>query len=76
MKFVLLPTQKGPDTIGPKGGVKPGKVLERELAYIADFVYTENGEKVVEDVKGFRTPEYRIKRKLMLYSHGVRIKET
>ena len=32
--------------------------------------------KVVEDAKGFRTADYKIKRKLMLHVHGVRIKET
>jgi hypothetical protein len=40
-----------------------------------DFVYMENGKKVVEDTKGFRTKDYIIKRKLMLYVHGIRIKE-
>ena len=34
-----------------------------------------NGEYVVEDTKGVRTKEYIIKRKLMLYVHGIRIKE-
>ena len=34
----------------------------------------DEGE-VVEDVKGKRTPEYVIKRKLMLYRHGIRIHE-
>lgn len=76
VKFILIPTQREPDTIGKRGGVKPGKVLERELTYIADYVYTENGKQIVEDVKGFRTAEYRIKKKLMLYIHGIRIKET
>jgi hypothetical protein len=33
-------------------------------------------EYVVEDVKGFKTPEYKLKRKLMLYMHNIRIKET
>ena len=56
------------------------KVLEESCKYIADFVYVdENGEIVVEDVKGYRKGEaYRvfvIKRKLMLYVHGVRIRE-
>lgn len=30
---------------------------------------------VVEDTKGMRTKEYIIKRKLMLYEYGIRIKE-
>lgn len=52
-----------------------GKVVERAVNYIADFVYTQNGQTVVEDTKGMRTKEYIIKRKLMLYVHGIRIVE-
>ena len=51
------------------------ELLERGVYYIADFVYYRNGEYVVEDTKGVRTKEYIIKRKLMLYVHGIRIKE-
>ena len=58
-----------------KGQFKPGKVIERPCYYIADFVYTEDGKKVVEDTKGFKTKDFIIKRKLMLYVHGIRIKE-
>ena len=53
----------------------PGRVIERELSYFADFVYQENGETVVEDAKGYRTEVFRIKKKLMLYIHGIRIRE-
>ena len=76
-RFLLIPTQREPDTVGPRGGVKPGKVIEHEVAYIADFVYTDTatGAQVVEDTKGVRTKEYIIKRKLMLYVHGIRIRE-
>ena len=49
---------------------------ERPCNYIADFTYMENGEMVVEDVKGVRTDAYKIKKKLMLWVHGIRIKET
>lgn len=76
VKFLLIPTQREPKIIGPRGGVKNGKLLERECSYIADFTYTKNGETVVEDAKGVRTREYVIKRKLMLYVHGIRIRET
>lgn len=62
--FVLIPSQR-----------INGKVVERECKYIADFVYTENGKVVVEDTKGMKTDKYIIKRKLMLYVHGIRIKE-
>lgn len=51
--------------------------LERACRYVADFVYTDcdTGQTVVEDTKGVRTKEYVIKRKLMLFIHGIRIKE-
>ena len=62
--FVLIPSQR-----------INGKVAERECKYIADFVYTENGKKVVEDTKGIKTKDYIIKRKLMLYTHGIQIRE-
>ncbi len=75
VKFVLIPTQRAPSKIGPRGGVKKGQLLEHECSYIADFVYTENGETVVEDTKGMKTKDYIIKRKLMLYVHNIRIRE-
>ena len=51
-------------------------LAERKCEYIADFVYTDkDGNTIVEDAKGVRTPEYKIKRKLMLYRHGIKIKE-
>lgn len=62
--FELIPTQR-----------IDGKVVERAVNYIADFVYKQDGQKVVEDTKGFRTEKYIIKRKLMLYIHGIRIRE-
>lgn len=43
--------------------------------YKADFVYTERGNTIVEDVKGHRTREYKKKAKLMLKIHGIKIKE-
>lgn len=75
VEYELIPAQREPDSIGKRGGVIKGKVIEKKCSYIADFVYIENGKTVVEDVKGFRTPEYKIKRKLMLYRHGIKIKE-
>ncbi|MBQ3326202.1 MAG: DUF1064 domain-containing protein [Clostridia bacterium] len=76
VKFVLIPTQREEDTVGKRGGIKPGKVLEKECAYIADFVYRDaDGHTVVEDTKGVKTKDYIIKRKLMLYVHGIRIRE-
>ena len=65
-KFLLIPSQK----LG-------GKVVERECSYVADFVYTDTktGNIVVEDTKGIKTKDYIIKRKLMLYVHGIKISE-
>lgn len=52
-----------------------GKLVERKATYIADFVYLEGGEKIVEDVKGgVKTDVYKLKKKLMLQK-GIRIKE-
>ena len=73
--YLLIPCQYEPDTIGKRGGVKRGKLLEREVSYVADFVYTQDGKTIVEDTKGFKTKDYIIKRKLMLWVHGIRIKE-
>lgn len=80
VKYTLIPAQREPDTIGPKGGKIHGKVIEREVAYIADFAYlTKSGDIVVEDVKGYKNGQayavYTIKRKLMLERYGIRIKE-
>lgn len=43
--------------------------------YIADFVYWRYGQLIVEDVKGVRTPVYRLKKKLMQACLGIEIKE-
>ena len=75
VEFVLIPAQREPDTIGVRGGKIKGKTIEHKCSYVADFVYTENGKTVVEDTKGFKTKDYILKRKMMLYFHGIRIKE-
>ena len=64
VKYELIPAQR-----------INGKVVERAVDYIADFVYQQNGETVVEDTKGFRTKDYILKRKLMLWIHSIRIRE-
>ena len=51
-------------------------VKYRGMKYIADFVYYRNGVLVVEDVKGAKTPEYRMKKKLMAYINHINIKES
>lgn len=70
VRFELIPTQYA---------IIHGKLkcVERKCEYIADFVYFDNAYKqiVVEDAKGYHTPEYIIKRKLMLHVHGIAIKE-
>jgi len=52
------------------------RCVERACDYVADFVYmNKDGQKVVEDTKGYKTKDYIIKRKLMLMFHGIRIRE-
>lgn len=82
VKFTLIPEQREKtDAVytkgAKKGQPKKGSLLERETAYIADFVYKDmrSGETIVEDTKGYKTKEYILKRKMMLYIHGIRIKE-
>jgi Protein of unknown function (DUF1064) len=43
--------------------------------YYADFCYRQDGRRVIEDAKGFRTPTYQLKCKLMA-ALGNRIVET
>ena len=66
VKFELIPAQ-----------YEDGKLVERAVSYIADFTYYDKaqGKTIVEDAKGMKTTEYIIKRKLMLYIHGIRIRE-
>lgn len=81
VKFVLIPTQtetfeRYSEKTGKK--LKDGvRVVEKECAYFADFVYIDNrtGRTIVEDTKGARTEKYIIKRKLMLHIYGIRIQE-
>lgn len=81
VSYELIPVQREPNTTNridsKRGRVIQGKIIEKAVTYIADFVYTDSatGEVVVEDTKGFRTKDYVIKRKLMLYMHNIRIKE-
>lgn len=78
VKFELIPAQYETFERYGKNGkkLKDGKrCVEKSCVYVADFVYQENGKTVVEDVKGVRTKEYRLKKKMLLYFHGIRIKE-
>lgn len=67
-EFELIPAQ-----YRDKDGKR--RCIERKCSYKADFVYTQGGQVVVEDTKGFRTKDYIIKRKLMLYIFGLVIHE-
>lgn len=51
-----------------------GEVV-RAVRYKADFTYLRDGERIVEDVKGVKTKEYSIKKKLMLDKLGIHITE-
>lgn len=75
--FLLIPTQREfcNEIDEKKRRFKKGKVLERKCSYYADFVYMQDGNQIVEDAKGKRTKEYVIKRKLMLFLRGIRIRE-
>lgn len=66
VKYLLIPRQVAP----------AGRVLERACHYIADFVYEDqDGDTVVEDVKGYANDTWPLKRKLMLFVHGIRVQE-
>lgn len=80
--YELIPVQREKSTKVYKKGRKKGqpiegRVIEKAVTYIADFVYTDmaTGQTVVEDAKGMRTRDYIIKRKLMLYIHGIKVQE-
>ena len=51
-------------------------VKYRGMKYVADFVYVRNGKVVVEDCKGFKTVEYKLKKKLMAYVNHINIEES
>lgn len=73
VKYELVPTQKLIEPKKDSGGRM--KRSEYPVDYVADFVYEKDGKTIVEDVKGKATDEYVIKRKLMLYVHGIQITE-
>lgn len=88
-KYELIPAQYETVETGEyyKVGAKKGQpktkqvCVEQSVVYIADFVYTENGQTVVEDVKGYRDPssapyaKFVLKRKMLLWIYGIKIKE-
>lgn len=56
----------------------PKTKLYRACFYVCDFIYFDKRENktIYEDVKGVRTKEYLLKRKLLYWRHGIEIKET
>lgn len=78
VRIEVLPAQREPDTVGKRGGKIKGKLIERKVTYVADFKYwdCDSGDYVYEDVKGVRTKDYILKRKILLWRYGIRIKET
>lgn len=49
--------------------------IQRAMFYIADFTYFEGKEFIVEDVKGFRTDVYKLKKKLFYHTYKILIRE-
>lgn len=56
-----------------KGRWENGKPFS--ISYKADFVYTLDGDVIIEDVKGYRTEAYQLKKKLMRAVYGIEITE-
>lgn len=86
VKYELIPAQYEEYDTGEKytRGERKGQpkikrvCVEKSVCYYADFVYYENGKKVVEDVKSSATEKkesYIIKRKLLLWVHGIKLRE-
>lgn len=90
VKFTLIPTQYRTEIVHLKTKDKEvQRVAEREITYTADFVYkrhkknvpigmfgdAEIWERVVEDFKGFPNDRWPLKKAMMLYFHGVAIRE-
>lgn len=87
-EFILLPPQYDKPTGfyqkgEKKGQPKQGKLLERGVSYFADFCYidTKTNDYIVEDTKGYRDPssseyaKFVLKRKMLLYFYGIKIRE-
>ena len=75
----LVPNQYATETVQLKTKTKEvQRLVERKIEYTADFRYVKNGVTIVEDVKisKFILPkEFVLKRKLMLYFHGIKVRE-
>lgn len=58
-KFELIPT------------IRTGEETLQKISYIADFMYQdcESGKMIVEDVKGYKTDVYLLKKRLFLQKY-------
>lgn len=79
VKYELLPPIYSEEVVVGVRKTKVKKTLQQHATtYTADFVYVENGELVVEDVKispKMLPPEYVLKKKMLYYFHGIKIRE-
>lgn len=74
VSYTLIPAQYR-TVIDPKTHSERRACIERAVTYKADFTYWQDGKLVVEDVKGVKTKDYIIKRKLMLHVYDIQIQE-
>lgn len=79
VEIELIPNQYATEERYSKSGKRLKDkmiLLERKVCYVADFVYTDkDGREIVEDTKGIKTPDYILKRKMLLFLKGIRINE-
>lgn len=80
VEYEIIPAQYENVEIKLKTKTKiKSKIVERPITYKCDFQYLDhNGELVVEDVKSNYTrkeTDYILKRKMLLYLKGIRLKE-
>jgi len=71
VEYVLIPKQTEVVPVQLKTKIKlVERVVEQPVKYVADFVYKVGAlnTTVIEDTKGFKTPDYVIKRKLMRFN--------
>jgi Protein of unknown function (DUF1064) len=63
-------------TLQPKFDFTLPNIKKKLFTYIADFSYqNELGQTIIEDVKGVKTPVYRLKKKLIEALYGIEIVE-
>jgi len=63
-KLTLQPSYVLQDKFKDRDGVS-----HRKISYVADFRFTENGQTIVVDVKGFLTDVYKMKKKMFLFKY-------